>query len=68
MNKVFIALMAGIAVGILIAPEKGSASREKLVNGFNDLADRLQGNKERNMYKNALETIGEHIGATGKKV
>jgi len=68
MNKVLVALLAGIAVGILVAPEKGSASREKLVNGFNDLVDRFQGNKNRSMYQNALDTIGEHIGASEKRV
>ncbi|MEO5594312.1 MAG: YtxH domain-containing protein [Chitinophagaceae bacterium] len=67
MNKVLIALLAGIAAGILIAPAKGSASRAKLVDGFNDLADKLQGKKS-NMYQDALNTIGEHIGAVEKHV
>ncbi len=64
MNKVLIALLAGIAVGLLVAPAKGEEGREKLVDGFNGLADKLTGNKEKNMYKNALNTIGEHIGAS----
>ncbi|MEO6316677.1 MAG: YtxH domain-containing protein [Chitinophagaceae bacterium] len=63
MNKVLIALLAGIAVGVLVAPAKGSESREKLADGFNDLADKLTGSKEKTMYQNALDTIGEHIGA-----
>ena len=63
MNKVLIALLAGIATGILIAPRKGSATRDKLVDGFNDLADKLLTKKHSNMYQNALDTIGEHIGA-----
>ena len=63
MNKVLIALLAGIAVGVLIAPEKGSTSREKLVDGFNDLADKLLRPKHNNMYQNALDTIGNRIGA-----
>ena len=67
MNKVLIALIAGIAAGILIAPEKGSASRAKLIDGFNDIADKFL-RKKSNMYQNALDTIGEHIGAAEKKV
>ena len=46
MNKVLIALLSGIIIGILIAPEKGSATREKLIDGFNDLADKFEGLKE----------------------
>ena len=63
MNKVLIALLAGIATGILIAPAKGAESREKLVDGFNDLAEKILLKKKKNMYQNALDTIGEHIGA-----
>ncbi len=63
MNKVLISLLAGIAIGILIAPAKGSKSREKLADGFNKLADKLRRTKNANMYRNALDTIGEHIGA-----
>lgn len=47
MNKVLIAFMSGIAVGILIAPDKGSSTREKLVDSFNDIADTLSGIKEK---------------------
>ncbi|MEO6314736.1 MAG: YtxH domain-containing protein [Chitinophagaceae bacterium] len=39
MNKVLIALLAGVAVGMLVAPDKGTATRQKLIDGFNDLAD-----------------------------
>ncbi len=62
MNKVLIALLAGIAVGILIAPAKGSESRAKLADGFNNLADKFLRSKSSDMYQNALDTIGEHIG------
>jgi len=47
MNKVLIALLAGIAVGMLIAPEKGSVTRGKLVDGFNGLADNLSDLKDK---------------------
>ena len=39
MNKVLIALLTGIAVGILAAPRKGSDTRKKLFDDFNDLAN-----------------------------
>ncbi len=47
MNKVLIALLAGIAVGILIAPDKGSATRAKLMDSFNGLADDLSDLKDK---------------------
>jgi gas vesicle protein len=47
MNKVFMALLAGIAVGILIAPAKGSETRKKLQDGFNGLADELSDLKDK---------------------
>ncbi|MEP6747373.1 MAG: YtxH domain-containing protein [Bacteroidota bacterium] len=47
MNKVLIALLAGIAVGILIAPDKGSVTRKKLKDGFDELADELSGLKDK---------------------
>lgn len=45
MNKILVALLAGIAVGMLIAPAKGAETREKIMDGFNDLADELSGLK-----------------------
>jgi hypothetical protein len=63
MNKVLISLLAGIVIGILIAPAKGSKSRAKLADGFNSVADKFLRTKKANMYRNALNTIGEHIGA-----
>ena len=47
MNKLFIALLAGVAVGLLIAPDKGSVTRKKLMDGFKDWADNLEGLKEK---------------------
>ncbi len=32
---------AGVAVGILFAPDKGTTTRKKLKENFNDLADQL---------------------------
>lgn len=47
MNKVLIALLTGVAIGILVAPAKGSETRKKLVDGFNDLADELSDLKDK---------------------
>lgn len=40
MNKILLGLLAGIAIGIALAPEKGSVTREKLRKGFDDLKNK----------------------------
>ncbi len=40
MKKVLIGLLAGVAIGILIAPDKGSATWKKIVDGLDDLKDK----------------------------
>jgi len=47
MNKIIVALVAGIAVGMLMAPAKGSVTRRKIVDGFNGLADELSDLKDK---------------------
>ncbi|MEO5595281.1 MAG: YtxH domain-containing protein [Chitinophagaceae bacterium] len=64
MNKVLIALLAGIAVGILIAPAKGSETREKLVDGFNGLADDLSDLKDRFLPGEDKRVYEKAFGAT----
>jgi gas vesicle protein len=36
MNKLLLGLLAGVAIGIALAPEKGSKTREKIREGFDD--------------------------------
>ena len=36
MNKILLGLLAGIAIGIALAPDKGSKTREKIREGFDD--------------------------------
>ena len=40
MNKIFLALLAGLAVGILVAPGKGSETWKKLTDGLDDIKDK----------------------------
>jgi len=53
MSKTLTALLAGVAIGILVAPRKGSETRKKIVDGaanikddinnfINDMADTLK--------------------------
>lgn len=42
MNKIVLAALAGIGIGLLIAPDKGSATRKKLTGKFNDLKDQAK--------------------------
>jgi len=39
MKKAFYLILAGVAVGLLIAPRKGSETWEKIKEGFNDWTD-----------------------------
>ena len=36
MNKLLLGLLAGVAIGIAIAPDKGSKTRQKFREGFDD--------------------------------
>jgi gas vesicle protein len=36
MNKLLLGLLAGVAIGIALAPDKGSKTRQKIREGFDD--------------------------------
>jgi gas vesicle protein len=36
MNKILLGLLAGIAIGVALAPDKGSKTRQKIRDGFDD--------------------------------
>ncbi|HXD79144.1 MAG TPA: YtxH domain-containing protein [Puia sp.] len=40
MNKILLGLLAGVAIGIAIAPDKGSKTRQKIREGFDDLKNK----------------------------
>ena len=59
MNKTLLTLATGIAIGILIAPRKGSETRRKIVNRFNDFTEDLSDDADI-LYtsgKNLVETV-----------
>lgn len=41
MSKVLTALLAGVAIGILVAPRKGSETRKKIIDGASSLQEDL---------------------------
>ena len=39
MKKILLVLLAGVALGMLLAPEKGTETWKKLVDGLDDIKD-----------------------------
>lgn len=75
----FTGLAAGVALGILFAPEKGSETRDKLADSLKDLSDSLKDkagqeldnlkefkNKVVNNIKTKLETEDDDIDYTNE--
>jgi hypothetical protein len=40
MKKMLFVLLAGVAIGVLLAPDKGSETWKKLVDGLDDIKDK----------------------------
>jgi gas vesicle protein len=64
MNKVLIAFTSGLIIGLLIAPEKGSETREKISNlgntlkeNWNDITDKIAGGIDR--VKQGVDNVAE---------
>ena len=75
---VFAAVAAGVALGMLLAPDKGEETRKKIRNGFGELSDKLndlvtegqemlaaktdQLRNNINAVKEDVKTTAEHTG------
>jgi gas vesicle protein len=58
MKNIFYALLAGVAIGMLIAPDKGSETRKKLFGKLDDLSDDISDNAK-DLYAQGKRTIKE---------
>lgn len=68
MNKLLAGIALGIAIGVLIAPEKGSETRKKLADKGRDLKDQFNDfvdtwSEKLNSLKNEAEEIAESAKA-----
>ena len=81
MNKVLIAFTSGLIIGLLIAPEKGKKTREKISNigtslkeNWNELTDKIAGSIDRmkqnvdHVADSAVEKVESTQFDTGKIV
>ena len=81
MNKVLIAFTSGLVIGLLIAPEKGKETREKISNignslkeNWNNLTDKIAGGIDRmkesvdNVADSAVEKVESTQFDTGRVV
>lgn len=61
MNKIFISLAAGIVLGILIAPAKGSETVTNIKDKLDEIRDDIDKlfKREDKMLKNAINTVAE---------
>lgn len=75
-GTVMLGVAVGVAIGILIAPDKGSETRKKLMTGAQDLADQLkdtvrEGSEKLNglkeMAQDRIEGIKEQALAYSEK-
>ena len=53
-TKIITSILTGVAIGILIAPDRGSATRKKISRCVNDLSNYLQ-----DMINDARDTVNE---------
>ena len=58
MKNMLYALLAGVAIGMLIAPDKGSETRKKLFGKLDDLSDDLS-DTANNLYEKGKTTVRE---------
>jgi len=61
MKRVLLILLAGVAVGMLLAPEKGSETWSKVVDGLDDIKDKAMDEM------NNLVAKGKDLVSKGKQ-
>ena len=70
MSKMLTYLLAGIAIGILIAPDKGSATWNRITNSFSDLVDEAQDKASEigDRIKGTAEDVSDDVAGAAKDV
>ena len=58
MKNIFIALAAGVALGMLLAPDKGSETRKKLSGKLGDLSDDIT-DRAKDLYSQGKRTVSK---------
>jgi hypothetical protein len=67
MNKILLSLLLGVGIGILLAPDKGSATIKKLRGKLGDLADDAKDkgdellNKGKSAIRNGKSALADSI-------
>ena len=59
MSRFFTLIAIGIAIGILIAPEKGAVTRKKLNDFIDDMTDEL--NQKRSKIAESLQNVADTL-------
>ncbi|HZE85219.1 MAG TPA: YtxH domain-containing protein [Puia sp.] len=62
MSKIITAFLAGIAIGVLIAPRKGSETRKKIIDEASSVKDEFS-----DLVKGAAESIKSGLAAADEK-
>ena len=60
MKNIFLAIVAGVALGIFLAPDKGSETRKKLFGKMGDLSDDIS-DSAKDLYKQGKRTLKESV-------
>jgi gas vesicle protein len=67
MNKIILSLLAGVAIGVLIAPDKGSETMKKIRGRVNDLKDQASDkandliSQGKEVFRNGQSRVNEVI-------
>jgi gas vesicle protein len=58
MKNIFIALAAGVALGMLLAPDKGSETRKRISGKLGDLSDDIS-DRAKDLYNQGKRTVSK---------